>query len=201
MGMDETMIVAGIGSRKGVAATAVLAAIDAALAAHGLTRDQIDRLATAPLKRDEPALHAASVEIGLELVVVDDAALSVASPRTLTRSELSLAMTGAPSVSEASALAAAGPASRLLGPRLVVGSVTCAIAVSEETEGQSPLPPLRRGFAAPPLPHSVRERKGAKPSTQAPFPSPNNVGGEVASRSDDGVGVALPGEALPGDAS
>ena len=41
------MIVAGIGSRKGVAAADVLAAIDAALAAHGLTRGQIDRLATA----------------------------------------------------------------------------------------------------------------------------------------------------------
>ena len=123
------MIVAGIGSRKGVTAADVLAAIDAALAAHGLTRAQIDRLATAPLKRDEPALGVASVAIGRELIIVDDGALRAASPRTLTHSELSLAMTGAPSVSEASALAAAGPASRLLGPRLVVGSVTCAIAV------------------------------------------------------------------------
>ena len=42
------MIVAGIGSRKGVAAKDVLAAIDAALAAHGLSRGEIDRLATAP---------------------------------------------------------------------------------------------------------------------------------------------------------
>ena len=38
MVMGEAMIVAGIGSRKGVAANEVLAAIDAALAAHGLSR-------------------------------------------------------------------------------------------------------------------------------------------------------------------
>ena len=56
-----------------------------------------------------------ALTIGRELTIVDDAALSAASSRTLTHSELSLAMTGAPSVSEASALAAAGPASRLLG--------------------------------------------------------------------------------------
>jgi cobalt-precorrin 5A hydrolase len=129
MVMDKTMIVAGIGSRKGVAANDVLAAIDAALSAHGLSRSQIDRLATAPLKRDEPALRAASTAIGRELVIVDDEALHATASRTLTHSELSLAMTGAPSVSEASALAAAGPASRLLGPRILLGSVTCAIAV------------------------------------------------------------------------
>ena len=40
------MIVAGIGSRKGVAANDVLAAIDAALAAHGLSRSA-----------DRPARH------------------------------------------------------------------------------------------------------------------------------------------------
>ena len=128
------MIVAGIGSRKGVAAKDVLAAIDAALAVHGLSRGEIDRLATAELKRDEPAMHLASAQIGLELTIVDDEALREASPRTLTHSDLSLALSGAPSVSEASALAAAGPSSRLLGPRLVLGSVTCAIAI----DGESP---------------------------------------------------------------
>ena len=126
------MIVAGIGSRKGVAANDVLAAIDAALATHGLTRGAIDRLATAELKRDDPALTDASAAIGLELTIVGDDALRAASPRTLTHFGLSLALSGAPSVSEAAALAVAGPASRLLGPRLVVGSVTCAIAIGED---------------------------------------------------------------------
>jgi cobalt-precorrin 5A hydrolase len=37
---------------------------------------------------------------------------------------------GVPTVAEAAALAAAGPAARLLGPRLVVGAATCALAAS-----------------------------------------------------------------------
>ena len=39
-------------------------------------------------------------------------------------------MTGVPSVSEAAALAAAGPGARLLGPRVAVGPATCALAVT-----------------------------------------------------------------------
>jgi len=132
MVVGEVMIVAGLGSRKRVAEAEVLAAVDAALAAYGLARDRLDRLATAALKKDEPALHAAGAALRLELIVVDDAALRQASGRTLTQSDFSAARAGTPSVSEASALAAAGAGSRLLGPRIAVGPVTCALAVSGE---------------------------------------------------------------------
>lgn len=124
------MIVAGIGSRKGVTAADVLAAIDATLAAHGLRREDLRLLATAGLKRDEAGLLEAASILGLELHVVDDTALQTASDRTLTRSEVSTKQAGTPSVSEASALAAAGPVGRLLGSRVALGTVTCAIAVS-----------------------------------------------------------------------
>ncbi|RUW67014.1 cobalamin biosynthesis protein, partial [Mesorhizobium sp. M1E.F.Ca.ET.063.01.1.1] len=40
---------------------------------------------------------------------------------------------GTPSVSEASALAAAGKDAKLLGPRTVLGPVTCAIALGGGT--------------------------------------------------------------------
>jgi cobalt-precorrin 5A hydrolase len=130
MVVGEAMIVAGIGSRKGVSVDDVLAAVDAALGAHGLTRGDLDLLATAKFKENEPAFAAASAALGLELVVVDQRALHQVSHRTLTRSPLSAAQAGTSSVSEASALAAAGPNSPLLGPRVVVGAVTCAIAVS-----------------------------------------------------------------------
>ena len=43
---------------------------------------------------------------------------------------LSQELAGTPSVSEASALAVAGAGAKLLGPRTVVGPVTCAIAIS-----------------------------------------------------------------------
>jgi cobalt-precorrin 5A hydrolase len=49
---------------------------------------------------------------------------------TLTRSELSQAIAGVPSVSEHAALAAAGQGARLFGPRIAVGPVTCALAIT-----------------------------------------------------------------------
>ena len=49
---------------------------------------------------------------------------------TLTHSELSQALAGVPSVSEVAALIAASAGARLLGPRIVIGPVTCALAAS-----------------------------------------------------------------------
>lgn len=127
------MIVAGLGSRKGATQAEVLAAIDAALAGHRLTRGDLERLATAPLKQDEPGLRAAANALGLELTVVDQASLEDVSDRILTASTLSATHASTPSVSEASALLAAGSDAKLLGPRLVVGPVTCAIAVGNNS--------------------------------------------------------------------
>lgn len=124
------MMVAGIGSRKGVSVEDVLAAIETALEVHGLTMTALSALATATLKRDEDAIFAAGRELDLPVIVVEDEALKVASSGTLSRSDLSQAQAGTPSVSEASALAVAGAGARLLGPRTVLGSVTCAIAIS-----------------------------------------------------------------------
>ena len=126
------MIVAGIGCRKGVATEAVLAAIEHALSHHRLAVANLDALATAPLKRDEPGLQAAAFHLGLNLVVVTQKALSGVEAGTLTRSRISLDHAGSRSVSEAAALAAAGQGSRLLGPRLATGPVTCAIAVGAD---------------------------------------------------------------------
>ena len=118
------MTVAGLGCRRGVSVDAVLAAIEAAR--HGR---RLDALATVPAKRDEPALVYAARHLGLPIHVgaVDDA-----DPRLLSRSAASQAATGSGSVSEAAALAGAGPAARLIGPRLALGPVTCAIAVAED---------------------------------------------------------------------
>ncbi|RUY79060.1 cobalamin biosynthesis protein, partial [Mesorhizobium sp. M7A.F.Ca.CA.001.10.2.1] len=48
----------------------------------------------------------------------------------LSHSDLSQDVAGTSSVSEASALAVVGKGARLLGPRTVLGPVTCAIAIS-----------------------------------------------------------------------
>jgi cobalt-precorrin 5A hydrolase len=209
MVVGKTMIVAGIGSRKGVSTAEVLAAVEAALEAHGLSMDALSALATTAFKRKEEAIFAAGRELGLPVMVVEDGnsngslawpippsaiagdssgtpappsplrggvrgggmkaalssdlpqkeggseAIGVVSTPTLypspqggggrqrrassacpapasTHSELSQTVAGVPSVSEAAALAAAGDGARLLGPRIVVGPVTCALATSKD---------------------------------------------------------------------
>lgn len=124
------MMVAGIGSRKGVSVEDVLAAIETALEAHGLAMTALSALATATLKKDEEAISAAGRALRLPLIIVDDAALHAASPDALSHSDLSRDLAGTPSVSEAAALAVAGKGARLLGPRTVLGPVTCAIAIN-----------------------------------------------------------------------
>ena len=125
------MIVAGVGCRRGAAAPDIEAAIRAALAHAGVAANALDCIATAAAKRDEPGIEAAAAKFGLSVVLVEQPELAAAAPRTMTRSARVLALTGTPSVAEAAALAAAGPAARLIATRLVCGAATCALAASE----------------------------------------------------------------------
>lgn len=125
------MIVAGIGSRKGVTTSEVVAALDAALARAGLARDAVGALATPAVKGGEPGITAAATALGLPLVLVPQKTLEAAADRTLTRSERVVALMGVPSASETAALAACGPSGKLIAPRTAVGPVTCALARRE----------------------------------------------------------------------
>ena len=128
------MMVAGIGCRKGVTARDVRAAIETALEAHGLAIAALSALATGEMKRNEQAIFLAGRDLDLPVLVVSDDALQAASSGTISQSEWSQAHAGTPSVSEASALAAAGKQAKLLGPRTVLGPVTCAIALGRGTK-------------------------------------------------------------------
>lgn len=125
--MGEAVTVAGLGSRRGASAAEVIAAVEAARAALGAPR--LDALATLPAKAGEAGIAEAARRLGLPLVI----AAPAAAERLATRSAASQAATGAGSASEAAALGAAGPRGRLLGPRVVLGRVTCAIAVTEDS--------------------------------------------------------------------
>jgi cobalt-precorrin 5A hydrolase len=46
----------------------------------------------------------------------------------VTSSPRVMVLTGVPSLAEAAALAAGGPAARLIAPRIAVGPATCALA-------------------------------------------------------------------------
>jgi cobalt-precorrin 5A hydrolase len=131
MALGQAMIVAGVGCRRGTPAPDIEAAIRAALAQAGLAAHALDAIATIAAKHDEAGIETAAAHFGVSVVLVPDSELKSAGERTQTKSERVLALTGVPSVAEAAALAAAGPAARLIGPRLVIGAATCALAVSE----------------------------------------------------------------------
>jgi cobalt-precorrin 5A hydrolase len=130
MDMDHAMIVAGIGCRRGAAAADIEAAIRAALARTGIEAPDLKAIATGSAKATEPGIAATALSLGLKIMPIGDAALKAAGARVATRSDRVLALIGVPSLAEAAALAAAGPSSRLIASRLVVGAATCALARS-----------------------------------------------------------------------
>jgi cobalt-precorrin 5A hydrolase len=132
--MGEAVIVAGVGCRKGAAAAQIEAAIAAALAHCRLPAAALALIATSRTKSAEVGIAAAASALRVPIVAVPQRALEDAGHRTATKSERVLLRTGVPSLAEAAALAAAGPAARLLAPRVCVGPATCALAQSSDTE-------------------------------------------------------------------
>jgi cobalt-precorrin 5A hydrolase len=132
MDLDQAMIVAGIGCRKGTSSEEIAAVITSALAKAGLSEADLDLIATATIKGEEHGIVAAAKALGVRLTLVPESEFLVAGALTETHSERVMAVTGVPSVAEAAALAAAGPSARLLATRIVVGRATCALAVTEQ---------------------------------------------------------------------
>jgi len=125
------MIVAGIGCRKAILAAQVESAIEAALRHNQIEGHRLDVIAVPAVKGREAGIVAAAAARGVLLVLIAQDALEEADLRTLTRSARSMDTLNVQSVAEAAALAAAGPNSRLLAPRLAIGPVTCALAEGE----------------------------------------------------------------------
>lgn len=117
------MIVAGLGCRRGCAATDLVAAVRLAASTSGL---QAGALAAPQFKSHEAGLQGAAVLLGLPLLLIEDAAMQAAQPLCPTRSAAALGATGMASVAEAAALAASG--GQLLLPRVTAGGATCALA-------------------------------------------------------------------------
>ena len=131
MGLDQAMIVAGIGCRAGASARDIEAAhrrrAGAGPARSGRARPDRD-----VVRQGGRARHR-----GGGLGARHKARRRCRKPSSkrraracTTRSERVLAITGVPSVAEAAALAAAGPGARLLVPRVAVGPATCALAIA-----------------------------------------------------------------------
>jgi len=127
------MIVAGVGCRRGAPASDIEAAIRASLAHANVAASALDAVATIASKSTESGIKAAAGRLGVAFVLVSEADIKAATERIETRSARVLTLIGVPAVAEAAALAAAGPAARLISPRLVMGTATCALAASGAT--------------------------------------------------------------------
>ena len=121
-------MVAGIGCRSGVTAEQVETALAAALAPVSRAPRTLSLIAAPAAKGHEPGIIAAAAARGIPLVLITQSDLEAANPRTLTHSEHAMTVMNVHSVAEAAALAGAGPTARLLGPRIAIGPVTCALA-------------------------------------------------------------------------
>jgi cobalt-precorrin 5A hydrolase len=125
MGDGKTMIVAGIGFSSGVAPDDILRLLRAAQTQAGCTAQA---LAAPDFKTETQMLRAIAATLGLPLIFVSRPAMAEVQPRCQTLSEVAASATGLGSIAEACALAAAGPASRLLLPRQTLNKASCALA-------------------------------------------------------------------------
>ena len=125
------MIIGGVGCRKGVSVAAVTAAVEAACGQAGFATSRIGALATAAAKQNERGIAEAAAALGVPLILVAEGDLRAAGARAATHSSRVMELVGVPSVAEAAALAAGGPAASLLAARIAVGPVPCALAATE----------------------------------------------------------------------
>jgi cobalt-precorrin 5A hydrolase len=135
MGLDQAMIAAGIGCRRGAPAPDIEAAIRAALARANIAADALDVIATIEAKRSEIGILSAAAKFGVSVVIVPEHELALANDRVETHSDRVVTLARVGSVAEAAALAAAGLSASLIAPRVVVGAATCALAASPPAPG------------------------------------------------------------------
>lgn len=139
-------IALGMGAERGAPAEAAIALVHEALAAHGIDPRAVALVASLDKKADEPALAAVAEALGAPLRVFGTEALAAEEPRLATPSEVVRAAVGVAGVAEAAALAAAGPAGRLLAPKTVRRQLTLALA--EAPAPIHPVPGRARGDLA-----------------------------------------------------
>ncbi|WP_027367992.1 cobalt-precorrin 5A hydrolase [Desulfocurvibacter africanus] len=130
LALHPRVLAAGVGCRRGASKDEILEAIEMTLRQRDYALAGLGCLASIDLKAHEPGLVAAARELHLQLRTFPAAELDRmdapgASPRVKDK-------VGTASVSEASALLAAGPGARLLIPKRIMGNVTVAVALSPQ---------------------------------------------------------------------
>ena len=122
------MRVAGLGFRTTADVASLRDVLQLAGGTSGLSA--LDALATAEDKATAPALAALAAELGLPIIAVPLAEITI---QIATPSPKVPARYGARSLAEAAALAAAGPGARLITGRVVASNKMATAAIAENT--------------------------------------------------------------------
>jgi cobalt-precorrin 5A hydrolase/precorrin-3B C17-methyltransferase len=120
----------GIGAERGVAREEVAELAAAALREAGLSPQSVACVVSLDLKSDEAAILDLAETLGVPARFFDAATLAAQESRISDASEIVRAAVGTPSVAEAAALTAAGPAGTLVVAKKKSGRATCAVALA-----------------------------------------------------------------------
>lgn len=122
----------GVGCARNCPPEELDALVRGALEAAELSPGALKGIFTLDLKADEPAVHALSAKLGLPVRVFSAAELEAETQRLQNPSDVVFAEVGCHGVSEAAALAAAGPEAFLGSPKIKSANATCAIAFAPD---------------------------------------------------------------------
>jgi cobalt-precorrin 5A hydrolase len=128
--VNGRIVAIGIGCRAGASAANIVALVQRTLSDARLAGETAE-LFSIDTKRDETGLIKAARLLAMPITFLSREALAARAADAVTRSDRIAALHDLPSIAETAALAGAGPASRLVVPRISAGAVTCAVAVRE----------------------------------------------------------------------
>ncbi|EAR49583.1 Precorrin-3B C17-methyltransferase region protein [Oceanicola granulosus HTCC2516] len=120
----------GVGCSRDCPPEELLALVQQTLAEARLSPAAIHAVSSVDLKGDEPAVIAIAQALGAPLRLFSPADLEAETPRLATPSEVVFAEVGCHGVSEAAALAQAGPEAELAVAKRKTANATCAIALA-----------------------------------------------------------------------
>lgn len=119
-------IIVGVGCRRGTNADVVVSAVKAALRRKKIKLNRVRVLASADVKKNEPGIHEAARELGVNLRFISSQEI-LASTRKFKHSSFVLKKINLPAVAEPSALLG-GRRTTLLLPKTILHGMTVAIA-------------------------------------------------------------------------
>jgi cobalt-precorrin 5A hydrolase / precorrin-3B C17-methyltransferase len=123
-------LVMGLGCERNALPAELIALAEQVLDQAGLSAQSLAAIASIDVKADETAIHAVAVHFGVPARFFSAEELNRETPRLKNPSDIVAKEVGVPGVSEAAALACAGPKSELIVEKTRSLRATCAIALA-----------------------------------------------------------------------